>query len=168
MLSNYIGNGTLVLNGLTWGQLSIGFALATALSIAAFYAQRGPAKLRWKAVVFAMRFIALVTVLFILAGPTLRSDEPIPHQSFIAHVVDTSGSMNFSDMDSKTRMEAVQAATGASAARAEIDRLYGPLEFSFDEKVVLREAQRNPKQRKVQPISRNLSAVYRRNFRVCP
>lgn len=138
ILSSYFGKGMLILGGMPMWAFPVILVLTAGFVAGAFALQRGAVRRPIKATAFLLRFVALTLVVTALATPKLRSEEPVPHQSFIAHVYDTSGSMGISDYDGQARLAAVNASAISSPARAELERLYRSIEYSFDEKLAMR------------------------------
>ena len=157
-INNWFGAGALVFNGFSGRMLALGLALSVAFVVVVFILQRGTAKRPLKIAAFVLRWSILTLLILALAGPALRVEEPLPHQSYVAHVYDTSGSMKITDFDGKSRMDAIETQARASSGRTELDRLYGALEFSFDEKLIFRKETAKPE---ASDLPTNLAEAFR-------
>lgn len=130
--AHMLDGGALALKGLTPGHLALAALAAAAVCVLAYLLQRGR-PLPWvKPAATIFRLAAFALILMILTEPVIRGEEALPQQSFLVHVVDTSSSMDIADVDDASRAEAVAKAMD-SKDRAELDRIYRPIDFTFDE-----------------------------------
>jgi uncharacterized membrane protein len=109
-----------------------GVVLALVIVTLAFVFQLGANRKSLKFFTYGLRLVALVAVLLVLMEPLLRREETIPQQSFLVHLFDTSGSMAIEDYAAAPRMMALQSTAMEGETRQELDRLFKPLDFSFD------------------------------------
>lgn len=124
---------------MTPGVLALCIVAGILLVVVAYFLQLGGYRRFAKAASYALRVIAIVAILVILCEPILRMEEVVPQQSFLVHLFDTSGSMAISDFDERPRIEILNEAALDSDTRRELDRIYSPIEFSFDKHVTARE-----------------------------
>ena len=127
------GEGSLIFRQMTPGTLAFCIVAAAGLVAVAYALQLSGYRRGARAAAYALRLAVVVAILLVLCEPVLRSSEVIPQQSFLVHLFDTSGSMAIADYDRRLRIDALDEVALDSKARAELDRVYQPLDFSFDE-----------------------------------
>src|SRR5262249_21471799 len=98
----------------TWGlsrPILLVVSIASGLAVAALFTYRGLSTVerpRDRAVLVALRLLALTVLFFCLVRPTLVLKAAVPQQNFIGVLIDDSRSMAIADRDGQTRSAFVQ------------------------------------------------------------
>lgn len=136
LLTRLFGEGTFLFKGLGPG-LALG-ALAGAallLALAGVVQVHGSVRSWIRKAAASLRLLSFGLLLLVLMEPVLRRQEPVPRESFLAHLVDTSESMGIADLDGASRLDAVRSALASATKRRALDGAFRPLHYAFDERL---------------------------------